>query len=527
MAPRSLIVLPLLLFASQAIAQSPPPSSCPGGNACPPQLNEKSKRYARSATEAQPGDRALRNEIARAQSLYDDRDRAGAGRVLEGVLRDPGFDALPAADRRLAWAVLGRVDMAASRFDRASERFRRAIATDDSDPNVWYWLAFSEHNRKQHVAAADAFTELAERWPELLVNIDAGEVYRLQSALPEDSAEKRAFLQTLFDARWDDPGGDPSFLWYHLARMQLARGEIDAARAAARRIVQPGAIIAMRSDRRFDPIVDREAWAFNPTRAAERAVEALRAKVDGRPDDLDAKVQFTYALLTAGDHAGTIRLVDAALAAPAPKGDDDADRREQAQAWLLNNRAVALYRLGRAEEALADMERARRLADKPGPNVSQTLNLGEMHCTFGRAEDARRMADAIEGGGISGYGRMFQARVRLCAAWLSQDARGMQRAFETIRKGRKDAETIHLEALVMLGRLDEAARVLIGLLDSPKERAAILEMMQQYREVEPTPTLAKLRAQREALLARDDVKAAIERVGRRERYDLYYSAGFD
>ncbi len=527
MAPRSLIVLPLLLFASQAIAQSPPPSPCPGGNGCPPQLNEKTKRYPRSASDVQPGVRTLRADITRAQSLYDERDHDGAGRLLDGVMRDPGFDALPADDRRLAWSVLARVDMSAQRYDRAGERLRRAIATDDSDPDVWYWLALSEHARGQHQAAADAFTELAERWPELLVNIDADEVYRLQSALPEDSPERLAFLQTLFDARWDDPGGDASFLWYHLARMRLARGETDAARSATRRIVQPGAIIAMRSDRRFDPIVDRDAWAFNPARAAERAVEAMRAKVDGRPDDLDAKVQFTYALLTAGDHAGTIRLVDAALAAPAPKDGGDDGSRDEAQAWLLNNRAVALYRLGRTQEALADMERARRLANTPGPNVSQTLNLGELHCASGRGEDARRMADAIEGGGISAYGRMFQARVRLCAAWLRQDTKGMQRAFETIRKGRTDAETIHLEALVMLGRLDEAARVLIALLDSPKERAAMLEMLQQYREVEPTPTLSKLRAQREALLARDDVKAAIERVGRRERYDLYYGAGFD
>lgn len=526
MAPRSLIVLPLLLYACQAVAQSPPPS-CPGGSGCPPQLNEKSKRYAPSTSETQPGARTLRADITRAQSLYDERNRESAGRLLDGVLRDPGFEALPRADRRLAWSVRARVDMTAMRFDRASERLRRAIEADDSDPDVWYWLALSEYNRGQHAAAAGAFTELAERWPELLANIDADEVYRLQAALPEDSPERLAFLQALFDARWDDPGGDPSFLWYHLARMRLMRGEIDAARAATRRIVQPGAIIAMRSDRRFDPIVDREAWAFNPGRAAERAVDALRAKVDGRPDDLDAKVQFTYALLTAGDHAGTIRLVDAALAAPAPKDGDDAEGRQEAQAWLLNNRAVALYRLGRAEEALADMERARRLTDTNGPNVSQTLNLGEMHCAFGRAEDARRVAGAIEGDRISEYGRMFQARVRLCAAWLAQDANGMRRAFETIRKGRTHAETIHLEALVMLGRLDEAAQALIALLDSPKERAAVLQALQQYREVAPTPTLARLRAQRDALLARDDVKAAIERVGRRERYDLYYGAGFD
>lgn len=521
MAPKSLLVLPLLLCALAVLAEP----QCPGSG-CAPGFNEKQKLYARppQSPEAEAA-RRLSASIGQAQSLFDRRDPAGAAGILDDAMRDPGFAALPAKDRRLAWAVLARIDMSARRYDRAAERLERANAADDADPDIWYWLAMVEDARGRPEAAARAFTELAERWPELLVNIDASEVYRLQSRLGEGSQAKLAFLQTLFDAKWDDPGGDASYLWYHLVRMRLERGEIGAARAAARRIVQPGAIIAMRSDRRFDPIVDREAWAFNPARAAERAVEAMRAKVDGRPDDLDAKVQLTYALLSAGDHAGTIRLVDDALAAP--EREDAPDSRQQARAWLLNNRAVALYRLGRAQDALADMERARRLANVRGPNVSQTLNLGELHCTSGRAEDARRMADAIEGGGISDYGRMFQARVRLCAAWLQQDAKGMRRAFETIRKGRTHAETIHLEALVMLGRLDEAAQALIGLLDSPKERAAMLETLQQYREVEPTPTLARLRAQREALLARDDVKAAIERVGRRERYEVYSGAGFD
>ena len=68
MAPRSLIVLPLLLFACHAAAQSASTQpTCPGGSGCPPQLNEKTKRYARPASEAQPGVRTLRADITRAQ----------------------------------------------------------------------------------------------------------------------------------------------------------------------------------------------------------------------------------------------------------------------------------------------------------------------------------------------------------------------------------------------------------------------------------------------------------------------------
>jgi tetratricopeptide (TPR) repeat protein len=527
MAPRSLFVLPLLLCASAALAEP----QCPDGN-CTPQLNEKIKPYSRPPqSPAAQAARRLSTSIEEAQALYDRRDRDGAGRILDGVMRDPGFETLPAKDRRLAWAVLARIDMSAQRYDRAVERLARANAADDSDPDIWYWLAMVEDARGKPEAAARAFTELAERWPELLANLEPREVYRLQSRLGEGSQAKVDFLQTLFDAKWDDPTGDASALWHLLALLRLERGEPQAARTAMRRIVHPDLVASMRSDRRFDAVVDRDAWAFNVERAATRAVEAMREKTEARPNDLDVKVQLSYALLDAGDHEGLMRLVDAVLASSADPGREaaggQAERTPAQHAWLLNNRAVALYRLGRTQEAIADMERARRLPTGGGPNVSQTLNLGEFHCTLGRAADTKRMADAVDGGQVSDYGRMFQARLRLCAAWLSQDARGMKRAFAAIRKGRARSEEIHLDALVMLGRLDEAAQALIALLDAPRERADILQTLQRYREVAPSPTLARLRAQRDALLARDDVKAAIDRVGRRERYDLYFGAGFD
>ena len=527
MAPRSLFVLPLLFCAAAALAEP----QCPGGG-CAPQLNEKTKPYSRPPqSPAAQAARRLSRSIEEAQSLFDRHDQAGAVRILDTAMRDPGFEALPAKDRRLAWAVLARIDMSAQRHDRAVERLQRANAADDTDPDIWYWLAMVEDARGRPESAAQAFTELAERWPELLANIDASEVYRLQSRLAEGSQAKVDFLQTLFDAKWDSPTGDASALWHLLALLRLERGEPEAARTAMRRIVHPGLVVSMRSDRRFDAVVERDGWAFNVERAAVRAVEAMRVKTEARPDDLDAKVQLTYALLDAGDHEGLIRLVDAVQASDKGPGREaaggKAERTPGQHAWLLNNRAVALYRLGRTEEALADMERARRLPTGNGPNVSQTLNLGEFHCTLGRAADAKRMADAVDGGPVSDYGRMFQARVRLCAAWLSRDARGMTRAFAAIRKGRTHSEEIHLDALVMLERFDEAAQALIALLDAPRERADILPALQRYRDVAPTPTLQRLRAQREALLSRDDVKAAIDRVGRRDRYDVYFGAGFD
>jgi hypothetical protein len=76
------------------------------------------------------------------------------------------------------------------------------------------------------------------------------------------------------------------------------------------------------------------------------------------------------------------------------------------------------------------------------------------------------------------------------------------------------------DALVILGNLDEAARVLMGELDDPMFRTEALHSMQRFSSGTKTLQPPRWEANWKQLRERPDVKAAVARVGRVFDYDL-------
>ena len=95
-----------------------------------------------------------------------------------------------------------------------------------------------------------------------------------------------------------------------------------------------------------------------------------------RPRSLRALTDHTYDLLSTGQNDVVLELTADALARidaagpDAPPFDDVARYRP----WIMNNRAIALSRLGRRDEALVQLEQARTLDEDGGTNVSQSCN---------------------------------------------------------------------------------------------------------------------------------------------------------
>lgn len=418
--------------------------------------------------------------------------------------------------------------MASERNKDAAAHLRKAIEAEDNDPDLWYLLSIVEYDDRRYDASVDAFTELAERWPDVLPHIDSSFVYDLLRKLEPGSQRRLDYLQTLFDAKWDHPDGDASDLWHLLARMRLDRGDTAGARAVVRRVVHPMSIVRMRADKRFDALVDRDAWAFNVAYSAERAVDVQRAKVDAHPRKLAPGVELTYTLLQAGRHEEVLAFVDRIDAAikASPEGEPPFEDMDEVR-WLVNYRAIALYRLGRREEALEDLRRASRMSEEGGDNVNQTLNLADFLCALGRADDAVRTVSSVKASALSGYGRAFQASVQLCAAAQLQDARAMRRAYDLLRKLQDEGRSLQVKGALLAGRLDDAAREVIARLDSPEDRDRQLYELQSFRQVASTSAVISLRQRYAELVARPDVQAAIARVGRIERHDLFSDGGFD
>lgn len=468
-----------------------------------------------------------RQKIASASALLQNGNYRAANRVFATIVDSPLLQALPPADARSALGGAGWSAAWAGDLPRARTLLLRANRIDDGDPDVWYRLALIEHDLEHHDAAARNYIELAERWPELLGNINTESMYRLLGTLEPTAPARLNLLQALFDANWDDPETDPSRLWYDLALLRVERGETDRARAAIRRVDAPQELIRLRSDKRFDAIVDRNAWTFNVEEAAKRAVEAMEAKAVRDPRKLAPKVELTYALLVAGMNDQVIALVDelASTAAAASTREPPFDDMEQ-QVWLMNNRAIALRRLGRIDEAEAELRRAGELSERGTLNVSQILNLGSFYCSLGRPADALATLKGV-GDNISDYGRMVENSVRLCAAAQSGDAAAAKRALAYLRQHRRDGQHAHLAGLIRLGREEQAAKQLVELLESGTERGQALEWMQETRTPEPLPGDRVLEANTRKLLARKDVRSAIDRVGRIEHYNVDINYGME
>lgn len=474
-----------------------------------------------AAESAEPQDSAQRDyrrQLEAAQAFVRDDDFEAAERAYRRIIAHRRFATLSASERHAALSDAALTALMRGRDDHARTLFLRAIAIDADNPDDWYRLMQVEYNLEHSEASAAALRTLAERWPELLVNVDQDSLYEVVDNLAPGSKEHVDFLQMLLDAKWkDDKGGA---LWFDLALARIQRGEPEQARAAIKAITSPRLMVRLRSDKRFDSLVDPDTWTFNVELASLRKVQTMRDRMLAAPGNRDVQIQLSYDMLTAGMNEDVIALADVVLAeigkVPA---DGSTSEDDDARVWLMNNRAIALRRLDRIDEALSDLEGASRLTGNGRVSVSQAINLGGLYCSLGRPDDAlAAIADAER---TSGFGGMSKATVELRAAILKHDASGTERALAYLRKHRDRSPTGFLDALLYAGRIDEAAERLIELLTSEDDRSDVLYWLQDYRQVEALPGDRDAREHARALSARDDVRAAIARVGRIGDYGIY------
>jgi tetratricopeptide (TPR) repeat protein len=456
---------------------------------------------------------------AASERLRTDQEDARALKAMAAAVADPEFDLLTADERRTALALLAWGTYRSGKVDRARDLYARATTLEDGDPDSWYQLALLEMSERRFESAARALIALAERWPEVLPRLDEDYIHAIRMGLDAGAPERVALLQALFDANWTSPSLSSDGAWYDLAVARLEQGKPEAAIAPLRRVAMPELLVWMRSDRRFDALVDRQSWTFNVLQAARTRAEALREQAQLRPDDLDVRVQLTYALLTLGEHEQMIALADEIDRTVSAATDRPAFADMDLLRWVYTSRAIAHRRLGRPDAALADLERALEVGEETGDSVSQLLNLGEFQCRLGHRAAALATVEKV--GDMTEYGKMVLNSVRLCAALLGDDRRGRAAAMAYLREHSQDAPLVYLEALLRSGELDPAADALRQALAMPDKRGEALEWLQDYLQAEPLPGDVAWLERRRQLLARADVRAAIDGVGRIEHYPIY------
>jgi hypothetical protein len=186
---------------------------------------------------------------------------------------------------------------------------------------------------------------------------------------------------------------------------------------------------------------------------------------------------------------------------------------------VLDTRSRALRRVGRWDEGVDQLAAASRVLDTDGKNVSQVINLGELYCDMRMPKEALQVLVRL-GTNMSDYGRMQEADVRLDAAIQLGDADGTAKWLGFEKEHRSDAPRTYEDALLRINDVEAAAQWLIERLADRDQRSITLLAVQEYATPNETARETELRKRRRELIARPDVQAAVQKVGRIETYRI-------
>jgi tetratricopeptide (TPR) repeat protein len=277
----------------------------------------------------------------------------------------------------------------------------------------------------------------------------------------------------------------------------------------------------MRSDRRFDGLVEANAPLFDIAAASDRELRAAQSAVDTFPKSLAVRARLIVTLINQLHYEAALATADAVLVDirstnfPYRVFEDYGD----ALPLFLNYRAEALERVGRWDEAVEQLTAASRLHEKYSGNVDELINLGELYADLGRPQEA---LDAIHNvlAKMSPYGAMQLESVRLDAAYQLGDSTQVARSLKFLETHRADAPATYVYALLTVNQPDHAASALISGLRDPLQRRVALRIVQEFASTPETPRELALDAALQSVTARTDVQSAIRHVGRVDRYNL-------
>lgn len=433
---------------------------------------------------------------------------------IKAAVADPGLDGLELRRREMLYFVAlecgGYVGPDAVDFARkldavATQPFLKATAN--------LVLMIDARTRKDAPAATAAFDKAFAADPTALTTLRISTYFQLLRLLNDDPAARLRVVSKLRVTPWtDDEDVDIARNDWGLLQARLAAdaGDLAQARTALDKIDDPAALLSIAEDRRFAPLWPslEAAGRFDWRAVAQARLATFEARSAAQPlvlrhvheriDALRALGRFDEAVALGADY-------DRRLLRNQPF--DDAE--EQAP-WLRNTYAYALADLGRTDEA--DKVMARATGDD---GVSQRINRSEMLVTAGAHAEALRVLDSVDAKNATPFGLMWVASNRVCALSATPADPRIAPDLASLRDGWKDNPAALAQALICLGRDDEAAAHYIRRLEDPALRGEALEA---FRKTKPPPAQSDharaFLARRDAILARPDVLAVQARYGR-------------
>lgn len=371
---------------------------------------------------------------------------------------------------------------------------------------------------KDRLQAARRLLAVMDSYPGMVDHWEAPWFGSMLIAAKKDPALELALLSRLVKADWTHPSAkDAARVWWRmdLARRQADLKDVAAMRATLAPVDDPDSLISIALDRRFEPLWPEmeAAGRFDWKAVADANVANKRALLAREPDRLSNIMALMDALRLTGGAEEARTLGEAARARLATPGAfvDQEDN----SPWLLLSLTSALGDLGREAESDALFRQLIPVSDKTSDRISQRVNWSGDLINAGRAAEALTLLQEIGDKDGSPYGIGWRDSGMVCALSDIDRKRATALLARMAPKWEDNPAAVY-QAQLCLGRVDEAAALLVRRLESPRHRdGAISANLTGSRGALPrTPFIARVVETRDKVLARPEVIKALARYSR-------------
>lgn len=476
----------------------------------------------------------LEAQYEKALSLISGNDKSEAAKILRPIAESPAFPSLSEPTRHSVYALLARSAAAMNDAKEADKYVRPASEMPSATFSDWDIRLQASTIQKNLPDMLLSLETLARRWPQSLADLNDYFLFSVLNHLNAHASSDQNFevMDALFEAHWKPSNASLSadYFWLRLALLEIERRHEDRAYQLALAIRKPSLVVQIRADKRFDALVALSPASFDPREAAIRSLAEARKRVSEHPDDLDAINHLAHELRYLSRNEEALKILSDAVARALPQ-DGSASRltRLDKLNWTLNQKMNALLELGRVDEAIEAGYRAAQRPEQGQDNISQVLNLGEMLFEVGRPKEALDEISWATQSRMSPYGQLTASSIKACAAAELGDAVLLSQSIEAMSEDIADTDTgsaPYEEAFLCADRPDLLADFYIKRLSDPKTRGGLLGRIQIYTLFHTdTDFEAILEKRRNAVLEREDVKAALDKVGRRLSWPLVGTSG--
>jgi beta-barrel assembly-enhancing protease len=440
--------------------------------ACGPSHQMRSEGHPSAVPASSAPEAALVSQkIADAKKLVADKNWPEAIKAQQGIIEANSFSRLSGNLQHEVLIAAGEAALYHGSSKLAYEYFVRATSLPKADFDDWYRRLIAAGKVGNTAESVSTLTVLAQRWPDRSIKFRPEYIrHVIDEAKQSGSDSALPLLQALYDAHWKLKWDiEPSAAWRDLILRLVEKGRLAQAIDVSAHVTDVYVLIAMRADRRFDAVIAANAAQFDIDAAAKR--ERLYTDYD------------------------------------------------EYYNWILDERSDLLERVRRWDDAVAQFTAASNLFEDHAGNVSQLINLAQLYVDLERPKEALEAIGRVAAK-PSSYGTMQLERVRLEAASQLGDSLQIARSMQYLEKHRADAPNAYEKALIVVNQLDRAAILLLERLRDKDQRITVLASVQTYAVPPRTPRQIEFYARWRTVLARQDVRAAIQQVGRVEQYEL-------